>query len=162
MVTGPTGRDDRVVQEQAAAVGDPPRSINEAGWSRPLGHDQAHLCSRVQSVLAIGGQRPVDDLGRLLHEADLPAQLALTLDNLTAVVLKAGMSFADLVHLRVHTTDITAYLDAQFVVLEHLAAHGATTPVTVVEVACLAIPGMEIEIDGLAVRADPPTKGNPT
>lgn len=160
MVAGRAGGDDRSVQEQGA-VGDPARSINAAGWSRSLGHDQAQLCNQAQRVLAIGGQRPVDERGRLLHEADLPAQIALTMDNLTAVVVEAGMAFADVVHLRVHTTDIAAYRDAQFVVAEHLATHGATTPVTVVEVACLAIPGMEVEMDGLAIRAGPSPAPNP-
>ncbi len=150
------------MQEQAAIVGGAATSVNAADWSRSIGHDQAQLRTPVQSLLSIGGQRPVDDLGLLLHEGDLPAQIALTLDNLTAMVVAAGMAFTDLVHLRVHTTDIAGYLDVQFVVTEHLTAYGAATPVTVLEVACLAIPGMEIEIDGFAVRAEMPTEGTPT
>lgn len=145
----------------AETAGNPGISINAAGWSRRLGHDQAQLHRRVQCLLVIGGQRPVDSCGRLLHEADTPAQIALTLDNLTAVLLEAGMSLTDLVHLRVHTTDIAAYLDSQFVLTEHLEVQHVTTPVTVVEVTRLAIPGMEIEIDALAVRANPSTKGTP-
>lgn len=150
------------MQERAPAVGDRATSVNAVDWSRRLGHDQAQLRSQVHSVLAIGGQRPVDDRGRLLHEGDLPAQIALTMDNLTDVVLEAGLALTDLVHMRVHATDIAAYLDSQFVVMEHLAAHRATTPVTAIEVAGLAIPGMDIEIDGLAVRAGPSTEGTPT
>lgn len=138
------------------------RPVNAVDWSRRLGHDQGQLRHGVRSILTIGGQRPVDVQGRLLHEGDTVAQVALALDNLTAVVLAAGMTLADLAHLRVHTTSLAALLDAQFVVEEHLGEHAVTTPVTTIEVSGLAIAGMEVEIDGLAVRTDHPTEGNPT
>lgn len=138
------------------------RPVNAVDWSRRLGHDQGQLRHGVSSILTIGGQRPVDNEGRLLHEDDIVAQVALALDNLTAVVLAAGMTLADLAHLRVHTTNISALRDAQLVVQEHLGDHALTTPVTTIEVSGLAIAGMEVEIDGLAVRTDHPTEGNPT
>ncbi|CAN5606738.1 hypothetical protein BH24ACT4_BH24ACT4_13120 [soil metagenome] len=97
-----------------------------------------------------------------MHEGDTVAQVALALDNLTAVVVAAGMTLADLAHLRVHATSAVALLDAQFVVGEHLAEHAVTAPVTTVEVCGLAIAGMEVEIDGLAVRTEHRTEGNPT
>lgn len=131
-------------------------------WSQLLGHDQGQLRHRVHSILTIGGQRPVDAQGRLMHEGDTVAQVALALDNLTAVVVAAGMTLADLAHLRVHATSAVALLDAQFVVDEHLAQHDVTAPVTTVEVCGLAIAGMEVEIDGLAVRTEHRTEGNPT
>lgn len=127
-------------------------SLNPFPWSQRVRCDQGQLRTGVQAIVTIGGQRPVDAQGRLLHEGDLAAQLALTLDNLTEVVLEAGLRLTDLAHLRLHTTDIVALLDVAFVVTEHLAAHGATTPVTTVEVSGLAIAGMQVEIDGLAVR----------
>lgn len=137
-------------------------SVNAVDWSRRLGHDQAQLRHGVSSILTIGGQRPVDTQGRLLHEGDPAAQAALALDNLTAVLAAAGMTLADLAHLRVHTTSRASLLDAQFVVVEHLADHAAATPVTTIEVSGLAITGMEVEIDGLAVRTDHPAEGDPT
>ena len=138
------------------------RSVNVVDWSLRLGHDQAQLRDGVRSILTIGGQRPVDGEGRLIHEGDVVAQVALALDNLTAVVVAAGMTLADLAHLRIHATSLAALLDAQFVVCEHLAQHAVTTPITAVEVCGLAITGMEVEIDGLAVRTEHPTEGNPT
>lgn len=135
-------------------------SLNPRPWSRGLGHDQGQLRAGAQAIVTIGGQRPVNAEGRLLHEGDVAAQLALTLDNVTEVVRQAGMEVTDLAHLRIHTTDIVALLDVGFVVTEHLAAHGATTPVTTIEVSGLAIAGMAVEIDGLAVRATPPTEGS--
>lgn len=135
-------------------------SLNPVPWSLRLGHDQGQLRDEAQTILTIGGQRPVNAEGQLLHEGDVAAQLALTLDNLTDVVRQAGMEVTDLAHLRIHTTDIIALLDVGFVVIEHLAAHGATTPVTTIEVSGLAIAGMEVEIDGLAVRTTPRPEGS--
>jgi enamine deaminase RidA (YjgF/YER057c/UK114 family) len=136
--------------------------VNVLDWSRRLGHDQGQLRDGARAIVAIGGQRPVDAQGRLLHEGDTVAQVALALDNLTDVVLAARMTLADVVHLRIHTTSRAALLDALFVVNEHLAAEGATTPLTVIEVSGLALAGMEVEIDGLAVRTDRSTEGTPT
>ena len=137
-------------------------SVNVVEWSRRLGHDQGQLRREAHAILTIGGQRPVDGDGRLLHEGDAIAQVALALDNLADVVRAAGMSLADLAHLRIYTTSRAALLDAQFVLNEHLTAHGATTPVTVIEVSGLAIAGMEVEIDGIAIRIVPPTEGRTT
>lgn len=109
----------------------------------------------MDTVVTFSGQRPVDARGRLLHEGDLAAQLALALANLTDEVHAAGMELADVARLRIHTTDLVALHDLAFVVTELLAAHGATTPVTTVEVGRLAVAGMQVEIDALAVRATP-------
>jgi enamine deaminase RidA (YjgF/YER057c/UK114 family) len=136
-----------------------PISVNPTAWSRRHGHDQGQVRDGVRSVLTIGGQRPVDADGRLMHEGDTVAQVALALDNLTAVVVAAGMTLADLAHLRVHVTSLAALVDAQFVVDEHLAEHALTTPITTVEVSSLALAGMEVEIDGLAVRSETRTEG---
>lgn len=130
-------------------------SLNPAPWSQRRGHDLGQLRTGAHTILTIGGQRPVDADGRLLHEGDLAAQLALALHNLTDVVLQAGMELVDLAHLRVYTTDMPALVEVEFVVAEHLAGHGATTPITTVEVGRLALPGMAVEIDALAVCSTP-------
>lgn len=134
-------------------------SINVAGWARRLGRDEGQVREPATAILTIGGQRPVDAAGRLLHEGDTVAQVALALDNLTEVVMAAGMTVADLAHLRVYVTSQAALLDAHLVVNEHLAEHHATTPVTLVEVSGLALAGMDVEVDGIAIRTDPRTEG---
>jgi len=165
MVVARRDRDDREVPDIDSTL--PPvsgsaASINAAVWSRQLGHDQAQLRAGIESILTIGGQRPVDAGGLLLHEDDLAAQIALTLDNLTDVVTEAGMSFADVAHLRIHTISVEALRECHFVLTEHLDAHGATPPITVVGVTALSIPGMQVEIDGLAVRAGSRVERTPT
>jgi enamine deaminase RidA (YjgF/YER057c/UK114 family) len=138
------------------------RSVNPVDWSRRLGHDQGQSRDAVRTILTIGGQRPVDAQGRLVHEGDPVAQAALALDNLIDVVEAAGLALADLAHRRIHATSHAALLDAQFVVTEHLGERAAATPVTAIEISGLAIAGMEVEIDGLAVRTHHPIEGNLT
>lgn len=171
MVPAPALLDDRPMADVAPTtatgssgpVREPTQtSVNAVDWSRRLGHDQGQLRASVGAILAIGGQRPVDAEGHLLHAGDAVAQAALALDNLTDVVVAAGMTLADLAHLRIYATTRAALLDAQLAVSEHLATHGATAPVTAVQVSGLAIADMEVEIDGLAVLTDPPTEGTLT
>jgi enamine deaminase RidA (YjgF/YER057c/UK114 family) len=128
------------------------RRINPVSWSAPLGFDQGQLHTGVASVLTIAGQGPVDAGGHLLHADDVPAQLALALANVEAVLAEAGLTPADLAQLRVYVTDMAAVLDAYDALVEYLQAAGATPPVTLVEVSRLALPGMVVEIDGLAIR----------
>lgn len=125
------------------------------------GHDQAQLRTGISAILTIGGQRPVDGQGRLLHEGDTAAQLALALANVVEVVVAAGMTLTELAYLRICTTDLPGLLDVQFVVDEHLAQHGATPPISIVEVSRLAIAGMDLEIDGLAISTSHPTERLP-
>lgn len=166
MVREQTHLHDRAMPDVAASV----RTASDASLgrftsvnpvSRRAGHDQGQLRSPVGAILTIGGQGSVDARGRLLHEGDTAAQLALALANLTEVVLAAGMGLSDLACLRIHTTDVAALLDVYFVVTDHLAEQGATPPVSILEVSRLAIPGMDLEIEGLAVCPLPPAQGNP-
>ena len=128
------------------------RRINPTTWSAPFGYDQGQLRTGASAILTIAGQGSVDAAGRLLHHGDPAAQLALTLANVEGVLSAAGMAFADLAQVRVYVTDMAAALDVYDLVVEHLRAAGATPPTTLVEVSRLAIPGMTVEIDAIAIR----------
>ncbi len=125
--------------------------VNPVRWAEPLGYDQGQLRTGFTSILTIAGQGPIDADGGLLHEGDVAAQLALTLANVAAVLAEAGMTMTDVAMLRIHTTDIGATLAVWDTVVEHLGSLGATPPSTLVEVTRLAVPGMVVEIDGLAI-----------
>lgn len=83
----------------------------------------------------------VDDLGRLVHEDDFPAQLALALARLEATLARTGRNPRDLSEIRVSTTDRRAFSAARDVLEERLAAVRAHPVTTVVEVAELPPPG---------------------
>jgi FAD/FMN-containing dehydrogenase/enamine deaminase RidA (YjgF/YER057c/UK114 family) len=109
--------------------------------------------------LTIAAQGPTDRLGRLLHEEDTAAQLALTLANVATVLCEARLSWRDVVALRVSTTDLTALGRVFDTLVEHLAEQGAGPTITVVEVPRLMLPGMTVSIDGLATH---PHRNHPT
>jgi enamine deaminase RidA (YjgF/YER057c/UK114 family) len=77
--------------------------------------------------------------------------MALALANVEAVVAEAGMRMADVAMLRIHVTDLDAAFAAYDTVVERLAVVGCSAPATLVEVSRLALPGMVVEIDGLAL-----------
>ena len=96
---------------------------------------------------------PVDDLGRLLHEEDYPAQLALALARLEATLARAGRSPRDLAELRVSTTDGRAFSAARDVLEERLEAVHAHPVTTVVEVTELPPPGTLVALGATLTTA---------
>jgi enamine deaminase RidA (YjgF/YER057c/UK114 family) len=129
------------------------RPVNPSTWSYRLGFDQGLLTPAPSALLTIAAQGPLDGHGRLLHDGDPTAQLALTLANIAEVLSLAGMGWSDVVHLRVYTTDLETLLDAYDTLVEHLCDEGgARPPSTIVEVSRLLVPGMTVTIDGLAAR----------
>jgi enamine deaminase RidA (YjgF/YER057c/UK114 family) len=81
----------------------------------------------------------------------MAAQLALSIDNLEAVLGEAGMSLANLVRLNVYTTDIDLLFPHYGVLAARLGAAGVAPTTTMLGVARLAIPGQLVELEGTAV-----------
>ena len=84
--------------------------INPWSWSLALGFDQAQLIEGDGRLLVCSGQDAVVD-GNPRHPGDMAAQLALSLDNLEAVLAGAGMTLANVVRLNAYTTDMAALLE---------------------------------------------------
>lgn len=127
--------------------------VNPSPWTRrALGADQGRVVRHPSTILTLAGLGPLDADGRLVHEDDLAAQLALSLANLAEVLAEAGLGWPDVAQLTVWTTDLQALLDSYDTLVEHLDGAGAHPPATVVEVNRLLLPGMAVCIDGLAVR----------
>ena len=129
-----------------------PLPLNPTAWSRGLGYDQGRLVHSPSRVLTIAAQGPLDASGRLVHEDDPAAQLALTLANVASVLEAAEMSWADVVQLHVYTTDLPALLSVYDTLVEHLGESDARPPATILEVSRLLVPGMTVSIDGLALH----------
>ena len=90
---------------------------------------------------------PLDDSGRLLHEDDAAAQLALAVARLEVALDRDGHRPADLTGLRVLTTDRSAIADVLDVLVERLEATGARPGIEIDEVDDLGIPGMLLALD---------------
>ena len=75
-----------------------------------MGFNQGEVVSGETRTLYISGQTAMSQDGQPKHEGDSAAQLALSADNLEAILAAAGMSLGNLVRLNVYCTDIDALL----------------------------------------------------
>ncbi|MGW4893096.1 RidA family protein [Kitasatospora sp. NPDC004240] len=126
-------------------------AVNPVTWSVEMGFNQGEVVSGHTRTLYISGQTAMSGDGRPLHDGDMAAQLALSVDNVEAVLGEAGMTLADLVRLNVHTTDVDLLLQHYGVLAARLGAAGVAPTTTMLGVTRLAIPGQLVELEGTAV-----------
>ncbi len=126
-------------------------AINPVTWSLPMGFNQGELVTGRTRTLYCSGQTATAADGSPQHEGDMAGQLALSLDNLVAVLEGAGMGLGDLVRLTVYATDVDLLLQHYGVLAGRLAEAGAAPSTTMLGVTRLAIPGLMVELEGTAV-----------
>jgi enamine deaminase RidA (YjgF/YER057c/UK114 family) len=126
-------------------------AVNPVTWSHALGFNQGEVVSGQTRTLYCSGQTAMDAEGKPQHEGDIAAQLALSADNLEAVLAEAGMSLANLVRLNVYTTDVDGLFPHYGVLAARLGTAGVAPATTMLEVSRLAIPGQLVELEGTAV-----------
>ncbi|WP_232544577.1 RidA family protein [Streptomyces buecherae] len=126
-------------------------AINPVTWSTELGFNQGEVVSGHTRTLYVSGQTAMSREGRPQHEGDMAAQLALSVDNLEAVLGEADMALAHLVRLNVHTTDVDLLFQHYGVLAARLATAGVAPTTTMLGVVRLAVPGQLVELEGTAV-----------
>lgn len=126
-------------------------AVNPWAWSAEMGYNQGELVSGNTRTLFCAGQTAMSGDGKPEHEGDMAAQVALSLDNLEAVLAGAGMSLADLVRLNVYTTDVDLLFQHYGVLASRLGAAGVAPATTMLGVTRLAIPSLMVELEGTAV-----------
>ena len=126
-------------------------AVNPVTWSAEMGFNQGELVSGHTRTLYCSGQTAMGGEGKPQHDGDMAAQLALSLDNLEAVLAEAGMSLANLVRLNVYTTDVDQLFPHYGVLAARLGAAGVAPATTMLGVTRLAIPGQLVELEGTAV-----------
>ncbi|WP_026929809.1 RidA family protein [Glycomyces tenuis] len=126
-------------------------AVNPVNWSVEMGFNQGELVSGHTRTLYCSGQTAMDGEGKPRHEGDMAAQLALSLDNVEAVLGEAGMSLANLVRINVYTTDVDLLFQHYGVLASRLGAAQAAPSTTMLGVTRLAIPGQMVELEGTAV-----------
>lgn len=125
-------------------------AVNPVTWSVEMGFNQGEIVSGHTRTLYCSGQTAMSGEGEPRHTGDMTAQLALSLDNLEAVLGDAGMSLANLVRLNVYTTDVDLLFQHYGVLASRLAAAGVAPPTTMLGVTRLAIPTLMVELEGTA------------
>ncbi|GAA1529923.1 RidA family protein [Dactylosporangium maewongense] len=126
-------------------------AVNPVAWSLDMGFNQGELVSGETRTLYCSGQTAMSADGRPVHDGDMAAQLALSLDNLEAVLAEAGMSLENLVRLNVYTTDVDLLFPHYGVLASRLGAAKVAPATTMLGVTRLAIPGQLVELEGTAV-----------
>ena len=126
-------------------------AVNPWTWSADLGFNQGEVVSGHTRTLYCSGQTAMSADGKPEHDGDMAAQLALSLDNLQAVLAEAGMSLTNLVRLTVYTTDVDLLFPHYGVLAARLGVAGAAPATTMLGVTRLAIAGQLVELEGTAV-----------
>ena len=125
--------------------------VNPWPWSLSLGYNQAEMITGVQRQLICAGQTATDETGQPRHPGDMRAQMAMTLDNLQAVLQAGGMDLGNVVKLTVYTTDVDAVFTAFDILGQRFGTFGARPPMTLLGVSRLAMPSLMVELDATAM-----------
>jgi enamine deaminase RidA (YjgF/YER057c/UK114 family) len=115
-----------------------------------MGYNQGELVAGQTRTLYCSGQAAMNGDGRPEHADDMAAQLALSLDNLEAVLDATGMSLTNLVRLNVYTTDVDRRFEHYGVLASRLSAAKVAPTTTILGVTRLALPGLMVELEGIA------------
>lgn len=126
-------------------------AVNPVAWSVEMGFNQGELVSGHTRTLYCSGQTAMGDDGTPRHDGDMAAQVALSIDNLEAVLGVAGMSLADVVRLNVYTTDVDLLFQHYGVLASRLGAARVAPATTMLGVTRLAVPGQLVELEATAV-----------
>lgn len=126
-------------------------AVNPVSWSVEMGFNQGEVVSGHSRTLYISGQTAMSSEGKPEYDGDMAAQLALSIDNIEAVLAEAGMSLANLVRLNVYTTDVDTLFQHYGVLAGRLGAAQVAPTTTMLGVTRLAIPGQLVELEGTAV-----------
>ena len=124
--------------------------INPWRWQEKFGFSHAWKVDGAQSIVFLAGQGPVSAEGQIVGQGDFEAQARRTFENIQAVLEQAGTSFGAVVKLTVYLTDIGHLLDYARVRNDFIVTSEPPAS-TALEVSALALPGMMIEVDAIAV-----------
>ena len=103
---------------------------------------------RVGDLVFVSGQAALDEQGRIVGPGDFDAQAEQTFRNLARVLEAGGSSLERIVKVTIFLTDM-----ANFPKIVELRRRWFSPPYpadTIVEVASLALPELEIEIEAIA------------
>jgi len=104
---------------------------------------------RVGDLVIVSGQAAIDQDGHIVGVGDFDAQAEQVFRNLTRVLEAAGSGLDRVVKVTIYLTDM-----GNFPKIVELRGKWFTAPYpadTIVEVSSLALPGLEIEIEAIAV-----------
>ena len=124
------------------------QQVNPWSWQDRFGFSQAWRVDGADAVVFLSGQGPLTADGELVAD-DFETQARQTFENLRAVLEDAGASFEAVVKVNVYLTDISTLRDFGRIKADFI--DGPQPASTAVQVGALALPGMMIEVEAIAV-----------
>lgn len=117
-----------------------------------LMYNRAVRIEAPRSWLFIAGHEARADDGSIAHKGDMAGQIRLTVRRLGETVAEGGMTMADVVQIRIVTTDLSACKAQYDVLTDELAALHCRPASLLAEVSALSDPDMLIEIEAIAAH----------
>ena len=125
-------------------------AINPVDWSLRFGFNQGELIEGHSKMLFCSGQVSMDASGAPQHADDLRAQMVLAMENLEAILDKAGMTLSNVVRLTIYTTEVDEAFKNFDAILSRLDAANVKPAQTLLGVARLGLPQLKVEIEATA------------
>jgi len=123
---------------------------SRTNWEKTYGFSQGVKCENIGIILFLAGQASVDERGNVMHKGDIRAQTQLALENIRALLRKAGLTLNDVVQENVYITDMK-YLK-EITEVRRKFWKNNSPPNTVIGVKCLALKNLMIEIAIIAAK----------
>ena len=123
--------------------------LNPWTWQDALGFSQGWRVDGASSLVFVAGQGPISAEGELVGAGDFEAQVRQTFENVRTVLEQAGASLESIVKLTVFLTDIGTLREFGRVRNEFLP--GPPPASSALQVGALAVPGMLVEVEAIAV-----------
>ena len=123
--------------------------VNPWTWQDRAGFSQAWSVSGAEKVVYVSGQAAISAEGGLVGEGDFRAQAVQVFENLETVLREAGTGLDAVVKITVFLTDISNLVEFGQIKSEFI--DGPQPASTAVEVKALALPGLMIEVEAIAV-----------
>ena len=125
------------------------QQINPWTWQDQFGFSQAWKVSDANQTVFVSGQAPISHDGQLVGEGDFERQVVQVFENLNTVLEAAGAGFDSITKITVYLTDMSRLRDFGRIKSNYIS--GPQPASTAVGVAALAIPGMMVEVEAIAV-----------
>jgi len=127
------------------------RIINPWKYQDNFGYVQAVEVKNPQGTLYCSGQAALDAEGKP-SSADMPSQLAQSLENLETVIAKSGYRCQDIVRLNIYTTSVPETLACWEIFTTWASKNQVRQTSTMLEVKGLFIESLKVEIEATVVK----------
>lgn len=131
-------------------------AINPVDWGLNFHMNQAELVEGLSKLMHCSGQVALvpdanAEMGlSVAHPGDMRGQIQGALDAIDALLEEAGMTRANILSLRIFTTDIDAFLANYDVYVGWIAPSKTMPPQTLLGISRLVMPELLVEIEATA------------